>query len=100
MKITKEAIKAKQKELLGNDFTNYEVERLIEHILIIEEKLSDAVEYLCNMDYGRDDALETMEKEEFVDWNIMWERVGSKGITVITQDMIREWEEEWEEEHE
>lgn len=75
----------------GEDF-------IINKIEALESKLKDATDYLSNVDYSRSEALE-MCKESFIDWCMMWEKIGSNDLVVITQDMIKEWEEEWEEEN-
>lgn len=92
----KDKIKEKQHELTGNTFDNRETERLIEHILMIENKLMVANDMIRNHSISREEALTTMDKDSFVDWNMDLEKIGSKEVVVITQEMIQEWEQEWE----
>lgn len=80
------------------EYMVYGKDYIINKVELLEAKLRDAVDYLKNADYSRNEAME-MDKEDFVSWCTMWENINSNGVVVITQEMISEWEQEWEEGH-
>lgn len=98
--MNKEQIKEKQMKLLGNDYANYEVERLIEHIIMLEEKLGKALEYEERYGLSQEEALSSMDKDEFVEWAIDMTNIYSFDIVVIDQEKVKEFEDEWEEHRE